>query len=336
MRKMLILIACMSSISFAAQQTGSFSMNISFNQPDYSMTNELAFYVPTDYDSSVSYALIVGFRGGPHIGPGQLRDQLQPLSDSLNAIIMCPESVSLWQNSQEVLVKQLFQYALDTTANMYNIDMNMIYVTGLSFGGRHAVIVGMDTDAGPIYPGLRGIIPFAAGIDSQNVPNYDMNPGTPICTCIGQEDSNTFYTVSYTLHFNATGNGWTTFFNEIPGVGHTMAFPTFIDEMMECIDFIEAQYATSLIEENEFEFTLSPNPAHDQVRITGYPSAVPLEIEIRDLRGKTLYMKTFEAHSNEVSIDLSSLTKGQYILSIKSCPICYDMPRRSIRTFIIE
>jgi hypothetical protein len=320
----------------SAQQTGSFSLVIDFNESDYAFSNELAFYVPEDYDASVSYPLIVGFRGGPHTGPGHLRDQLQSLSDSLNAIIMCPESVSLWQNGQEALVKQLFQYAVDTTASMYAIDINMIYVTGLSFGGRHAVIVGMDTDAGPIYPGLRGIIPFAAGIDSENVPNYDMNPGTPICTCIGQDDSNTFYTVSYTLHFNATGNGWTTFFNNIPGVGHTMAFPTFIEEMMECIDFIEAQYVTGLTEENDFEFTLSPNPAHDLVRISGFPNSAPLEIEIRDLRGRTLYTKTFEGHESEISIDVNSLRKGHYVLSIKSCPICYDLPKRSVRMFMVE
>ena len=73
---------------------------------------------------------------------------------------MCPESVSLWQNNQEELVKPLFQYAVDTTAALYSIDMTRIYVTGLSFGGRHTVLVAMDTDSGPIYPGLRGVIPF--------------------------------------------------------------------------------------------------------------------------------------------------------------------------------
>jgi predicted peptidase len=83
-----------------AQQTGSFSLNIAFDEPDYAMSNEPAFYVPTDYDAGIDYPLIVGFRGGPHTGSDHLRDQLQPLSDSLGAIILCPESVSLWQNSQ--------------------------------------------------------------------------------------------------------------------------------------------------------------------------------------------------------------------------------------------
>lgn len=52
------------------QQIGSFSVTIDFDEPDYSMSNELAFYVPTDCDAATQYPLIVGFRGGPHTGPG--------------------------------------------------------------------------------------------------------------------------------------------------------------------------------------------------------------------------------------------------------------------------
>ena len=118
-----LLFCFVLSLNVMGQDTGAFSLSISFDEPDYSLTNELAFYVPTDYDSTLDYPLIVGFRGGPHTGPDDLRNQLQPLSDSLGAIIMCPESVSLWQNNQEELVKLLFQYAVDTTAALYSIDM---------------------------------------------------------------------------------------------------------------------------------------------------------------------------------------------------------------------
>jgi hypothetical protein len=301
------------SVSFA-QQTGAFSLNIDFDEPDYTMSNELAFYVPTDYDMAVSYPLIVGFRGGPHTGADHLRDQLQPLSDSLNCIIMCPESVALWQGSQEELVKPLFQYAVDTTAALYNIDMDMIYVTGLSFGGRHTVIAGMDIDAGPIYPGLRGIIPFAAGTNSENVADYGEDTSAPICTCIGSDDSN-FYEVSTALHSNATAAGHSTFLNEIPGVGHTMAFPTFIDEMMECIDFIELQYAANLEEYHSFEFSAYPNPVADVLRLEIPVDGFPF-VEIIDGSGKLVMTYSMMPSSSFGFVDMSNLRYGAYLVRV--------------------
>lgn len=302
------------ALHLGAQQTGSFSLNITFDEPDYSMSNELALYVPTDYDAGIDYPLIVGFRGGPHTGPDHLRDQLQPLSDSLGAIIMCPESVSLWQNGQEDLVKPLFQYALDTTAALYSIDMTRIYVTGLSFGGRHTVLVAMDTDSGPINPGLRGIIPFAAGMNAQTVADYGVDTSAPICTCIGSDDA-TFYAVSETLHTSATAAGHNTLFNEVPGVGHTMDFPTFIEEMMECFEFIEAQYTTALIEEQAFEFEILPNPSSDYIRVNA-PVSISTRYILSDVRGVELKVINGMPSVSQRTIDVSDLPAGQYLITV--------------------
>ena len=71
-----------------AQMTGSFQQNVDFNEADYNFTRTLYFYVPTDYDASQSYKLVVGFRGGPHSNAGQFRDQLTFLADSIGAIIL--------------------------------------------------------------------------------------------------------------------------------------------------------------------------------------------------------------------------------------------------------
>jgi len=260
--------------------------------------------------------MIVGFRGGPHSGPDHLRDQLQPLSDSLDAIIMCPESVSLWQGGQEDLVKQLFQYSVDTTAALYNIDMEMIYVTGLSFGGRHTIISTMDTDAGPISPPVRGIIPFAAGTNSENVADYESNTGVPLCTCIGSNDAN-FYNVSSTLHQNATAAGWTTLFNEIPGVGHTMAFATFIEEMMECIDFIEAQYIVDGISENgRAEVSIYPNPAADILNIEVGQMQGAWKARLLDEKGSVASETGGGPYMNKVSMDVRELSPGIYTLEV--------------------
>lgn len=297
-----------------SQQTGAFSLTISFDEPDYDLENELAFYVPMDYDENHSYPLIVGFRGGPHSGPGHLRDQLQPLSDSLNAIIMCPESVALWSEGQEELVKSLYNYSVDTTASLYNIDLEKIYITGLSFGGRHTILASLDSDTGPIPAGIRGIIPFGAGTNSENVADYDNVGAFPICTCIGQDDLS-FFNVSYIFHLNATAAGGTTLFNEIPGVGHTMDFPTFIEEMMECYDFIEAQYPVSIDEYSDFEFELYPNPVSDMLQVTLAPG-YSYRAEIRDTQGRLIKSMFLGITDSMGSLEVSDLARSSYLLTL--------------------
>ncbi|PCH98354.1 MAG: hypothetical protein COB85_01615 [Bacteroidetes bacterium] len=242
MKTKFTFLLLLSTICSLAQQTGSFQQTVIFAEPDYNFTRTLYYYVPTDYDSAQSYKLVVGFRGGPHTNAGQFRDQLTFLSDSIGAIILCPENEGHFWN-QEGLTKQLFQYSVDTTLSLYNIDTNFIYLTGLSYGGRHAVIVSMDTDNG-LIPNLRGVIPFAAGSDSHLEPNYaDIADFPPACICIGLNDAATFITVANTLHNDIASNGGTSFINEIAGVGHTVDFPSYPDEMMECFNFIESQYS---------------------------------------------------------------------------------------------
>ena len=314
MRHVLLIILISSFTSGICQQTGSFSLVIDFDEPDYNLSNELAFYVPMDYDAQNSYPLIVGFRGGPHSGPGHLRDQLQPLSDNLNAIIMCPESVALWQGGQEDLVKPLFQHAVDTTSSLYSVDMDMIYVTGLSFGGRHTVLVSMDTDSGPIYPNLRGVIPFAAGTNSENIADYGVDTSAPICTCIGSDDAS-FYNVSYILNQNATAAGHSTLFNEIPGVGHTMAFPTFIDEMMECFDFIEAQYTTGLTEYDAFDLDVYPNPVEHDLQLM-FMIGSGARVDIFNTMGQLVQSTELTPFNATGHLDVSGLSKGSYLITV--------------------
>ncbi len=291
-----LVVALALSLAFlsnSAQQTGSFDISVAFSQPDYNFTRTLYYFVPSNYDSTQSYKLVVGFRGGPHTNAGQFRDQLTFLSDSIGAIILCPENSGHFWN-QEGLTKKLFEYSLDTTLALYNIDTNFIYLTGLSYGGRHSVIVSMDTDNGPI-PHLRGVIPFAAGSDSHLEPDYvDIADFPPACICIGLSDANNFITVSNTLHDDITTNGGSSMLNEISGVGHTVAFPSYPEEMMECIDFIEDQYdttgtPTSLLNLKVNAPTIFPNPTSGQVTIA---AEVPSEVIVRNASGAIVFQKS--------------------------------------------
>jgi hypothetical protein len=117
------------------------------------------------------------------------------------------------------------------------------------------------------------------------------------------------------LHANATAAGHNTLFNEVPGVGHTMDFPTFIEEMMECFDFIEAQYTRALKEEQAFEFEIVPNPSSDYIRINT-PVSISTHYIISDVRGVELKAIYGMPSVSQRTIDVSDLPAGQYLITI--------------------
>ncbi len=296
-----------------AQMTGSFELSIEFNESDYNYNRLLYYYVPEDYDNNKAYKLIVGFRGGPHSNAGQFRNQLQFLSDSIDAIILCPENIDHFWN-QEGLTKQLFQYSVDTTLSMYNIDPNFIYLTGLSFGGRHSVIVSMDSDNGPI-PKLRGVIPFAAGSESHLQPNYDnVDDFPPSCICIGLSDSNNFINVSHSLYNNILNSGGTSKLVEISNVGHTVDFPEYPDVMMDCINYIEQQHSLSSINQlgllDPNILKIEPNPSSEYIRLSLPNNLTFKKLSLWNYKG----CKIMEPKFSEPFLDLTSLHNGSYII----------------------
>jgi dipeptidyl aminopeptidase/acylaminoacyl peptidase len=315
--KTILALLFLMPIFIKAQTTGSFQQSITFTEPDYNFTRTLYYYVPADYDPDQSYKLVVGFRGGPHNNAGQFRDQLTFLSDSIGAIILCPENEDHFWN-EEGLTKQLFKYSLDTTLAMYNIDPDFIYLTGLSYGGRHAVIVSMDTDNGAI-PNLRGVIPFAAGSDSHLQPDYgDIADFPPACLCIGLNDNANFQSVSNTLHTDITSNGGASLLNEIPGVGHTVAFSTYPQEMLKCLAFIESQYETTGVGEalliDEGRITIQPNPATHTFKFSYDASIHPQSIYITDVSGRIL----MQLGPDQKEVNVSDFLGGIKILVIKT------------------
>lgn len=312
MKYIIITIILVFPFIIQCQDTGSFQKTISFDKDDYTYTRTLYYYVPEDYDATQAYKLVVGFRGGPHSNAGQFRDQLTFLADSLDAIVLCPENIDHF-DVDEGLVKQLFNYSVDTTSMMYNIDPAYIYLTGLSFGGRHAIRVSMDIDDGEI-PNIRGVIPFAAGRNSQLVPDYEeIDQFAPACICIGLSDAQVFKTVSNTIHNEINANAGKSFLNEITGVGHTVAFSTYPTEFMKCIKYIESQYEISNTDDLDVsKITISPNPASNIITIEGLNLRGVFKVEIYNMIGEMLYNRYHL--SKEIWVD--NLSPGTYFLKI--------------------
>ena len=316
MKKIIIIALFLSCIQYLAhsQTTGSFQETVTFDEVDYTATRTLYYHVPEDYDANQSYKLVVGFRGGPHLNAGEFRDQLSFLSDSIGAIILCPENSAHFWN-EEGLTKQLFNYSVAHLMQQYNIDTDYVYLTGLSYGGRHAVIVSMDTDAG-VIPNLRGVIPFAAGSEADLQPNYDdIIDFPPACICIGLEDAQNFINVSNNLNNDIQSHGGNSMLNEVPNVGHTVDFPDYPNEMMECFNFIEAQYSeTNQVNDQELvteQINLFPNPATDSFSLS-FSNAKLTKIKLFDLSGRLI--KVFDP--THTIFDLSHVQSGIYSLEI--------------------
>lgn len=316
MFKFLILISFLTvgHYSITAQQTGSFEVEVDFNEVDYDFDRTLYYYVPTDYDASQSYPLVVGFRGGPHTDAGQFRDQLTFLADSLGAIILCPENIDHF-NTNEGLVKQLFKYSVAMAQEGYSIDQDQIYLTGLSFGGRHAVIVSMDTDSGEI-PKLRGVIPFATGSNAQLEPDYEsIDQFAPACICIGLDDAQVFINVANDINNDIQFFDGNVFLNEIQNVGHTVIFPTYPDEMMECFNYIEAQYGVSSAIDipSQGDITIYPNPSSEILVFEVLDDQKPNRIYLSNLSGEIV--KEISKQASQISI--LDLSQGIYILTVE-------------------
>lgn len=319
---LLLLLSFFTFTALHSQQTGSFQETITFNESDYNATRTLYYFVPEDYDASQAYKLVVGWRGGPHSNAGEFRDQLSFLADSIGAIILCPENIDHFWN-EEGKTKQLFQYSVQETMSNYNINEDFIYLTGLSFGGRHAVIVSMDTDDGAI-PNLRGVIPFAAGLESELAPDYEnVDQFPPACICIGTSDSQNFISVSNTLHNDISSNDGASFLNEISGVGHTVNFPTYPEEMMECIQFIEAQYepvsSTLTNDLLQLEITTSPNPNKGFFNISiSNPLNHRLELSLINQAGIVMKKELIDTQiSSELSWSIKNPVTGIYFLNAR-------------------
>jgi len=318
MKNLIILLLILPFVNILkAQETGSFVQSVEFNEADYNFTRNLYYHVPADYSPDNSYKLVVGFRGGPHSNAGQFRTQLQFLSDSIGAIVVCPENADHFWN-EEGQTKQLFKYSVEHVSGEYNIDPAYIYLTGLSYGGRHAVIVAMDTDDGEI-PAIRGVIPFAAGSEADLQPNYDsIDDFAPACICIGLSDANNFINVSNNLHDDIQANNGLSILNEIPNVGHTVAFSSYPAEMMECLNWIEEQYVvpSSIVKQESLALQIGiyPNPTSRLLNLEIAPGIQISSIELFDSNGSL----TRQYEGSVTNINIENLSAGNYLLIFKS------------------
>jgi hypothetical protein len=115
--------------------------------------------------------------------------------------------------------------------------------------------------------------------------------------------------------------GFPYLYNQIPGVAHTMEYPTFTEEMLECIDFIDSN--TSGLGVSEWagkSVSVFPNPISENQELVLVGLEGDVNISVFDASGKMIWNEQLINTSNRVTISdfRSGLSAGLYSVLIQS------------------
>lgn len=307
------LFSVLISLSAFAQQTGDYTLTIATSEPSLNGDSlDIYFHVPSTYNASVPSKMILGFHGlGNPNNSDQIRNYLSPLGDSLNAVVVCPDPYLQDQPRSEVVLN----LAYDSVMTWFNIDTDQVYITGYSAGSD----VAAQYFFGEPSHRMKGFIWHSPGFFfSPDLSNPEEIP--PVCLCTGTADFTSFLQTA-ALNNSLDGAGFPYLYNEIPGVDHTMEYPTFTEEMMECINFIDANTPNVGISEwTGNVVSMYPNPLNEgqELILTGLEGDV--NILVFDASGKLVWSKQLKNPSNRIAISdfRNGLAIGLYTVSIVS------------------
>ena len=312
-RLLLSTIALFSITVLQAQQTGDYTITIATSDPLLNGDSlDIYFHVPSTYSAATPTKMIIGIHGlGNPDNSNQIRNYLSPLGDSLDAVVVCPDPY-LQDQPRSVAVLNL---AYDSVLTWFNIDANQVYLTGYSAGSD---VAAQYVFGDPEYP-MKGLIWHSPGFFfGPDLSNPQEIP--PVCLCSGTQDFTSFIQTA-ALNSSLDGAGFPYMYNEIPGVDHTMEYPSFTEEMMECINFIDANTSNVGLEEwNGKRVSIYPNPLGDNqdLILTGLEGDVI--ISICNSHGQITWSEQLKNVSGRVSIDdfRACVTAGIYWLTIES------------------
>lgn len=313
MKHLLPLVFLLSSLYANSQQTGDYTVTIATTNALLGGDSlDIYLHVPETYSASVESKMILGFHGlGNPNNSNQIRNYLSDLGDSLNAVVVCPDPY-LQDQPRSTVVLEL---AYDSALAWFNINPNEVYITGYSAGSD----VAAEYVFGEPQRNFKGLIWHSPGFfSSPDLSNPQEIP--PVCMCNGSVDFVSIVQANI-LNGSLNGAGFPYLYNEIPGVAHTMEYPTFTEEMLECVNFIDANTSGVGIEEwSGDEISIYPNPLalNQDLIIEGLSGDI--QLSLFDATGKLVWSQELKNVSERVSIDGLSkdLTRGIYTLSVVS------------------
>ena len=313
MKRLLTFLFALNSVALMAQQTGDYTITIATTDPSLNGDSlDIYFHVPSTYNAGIPNKMIMGFHGlGNPNNSDDIRNYLSPLGDSLNAVVVCPDPYLQDQPRSEIVLN----LAYDSVMTWFNIDTNQVYITGYSAGSD----VAAQYFFGEPSHRMKGLIWHSPGFffnpdlsDPQEIP--------PVCLCSGTVDFTSIVQTNL-LNNSLDGAGFPYLFNEIPGVGHTMEYPAFTQEMLECVNFIDANTSNVGVQEwTGTAVSMYPNPITKGTDLVLSGLEGDVKLALFDASGRIVWNKQLHNASNRTSIsDLSNgLAVGFYTITVQS------------------
>ncbi len=319
-----ILASILLSLSFSflsAQQTGSFNVNINFNN----QSRTLSCYVPNSYDSTQQYQLLIGLHG---LGDNSTNYR-NALINALSWSTHLPNTIFIFPDGGSDPAKDFHAPAGDENIilecinfgkQQYNIDSTDIILQGFSLGGRSALAFGLDNPQ--LFKGLLLNTPAVQGkLDALNLPfagilyNYGNANQIPIFSTMGEND---FFYVSNSERVASILKDNNGIFQDriLANTGHTMPGINYINE---ALDFFNNSTKDSIdvevyrIANNNRYCSTNFIPAI-MVRNVGSSTVNSLEIEYGTNSGTSIYnwsgsIMPFE--SKQITLPSFSGTNGR-------------------------
>ncbi len=265
------------AFSAIAQPTGDFVRSFVLTEsPNTGDTLDIYFYIPANFSFNEPAKMIIGQHGlGNPDNSMQIRQYLTPVADSINAILMCPDPYLQDQPASTASLNE----ALDSAFTWYNVNGNELYIAGYSAGSDVAAQYVLNS---PKYY-MKGLIWHSPGFFA-NPSNSSFSIAPPICLCWGDQDF--VSALQNTTLDNTIGNSDAPYHHiTMPGVDHTMEYPTFPAVMIECINFID-NAAVGVDEKEARNVRIYPNPAQagEAVYLSGLEPNT--QVQLMDVAGR--------------------------------------------------
>lgn len=301
----MVLLLCMAQmVNVFGQSTGSFERTIDVQ----GASKEMSCYVPSTYDASNDYPLIVALHG---CGGNAMayRDEFMNWAETLEAILICPNNYGMQFDDGDIA---FLDAAIDSTANVYAIDASSVYLTGFSCNGKAAIWLSDD-----LSNSIKGVIPLNPYIGVLDA-SYDYDSEILKCICTGDMDSQ--HGLAQQYHDSVLAHGKPSKLNVMPGVAHEWIFQTRDAELTECLNWIDstANAPVGVIEllNQNITITTYPNPMTNELNIR-FEQVMEgeLELQIIEPTGKWVLSNVY-TNTDNINVDVTSWPSGMYGIRI--------------------
>ena len=311
-----------------AQQTGYFTTQFSWTNSNGLQNRSLRVLVPTSYNASNSYALVIGFHGHGDSPNNYIQVINYYATNSYygKVILACPNegtpSTSWFSGTEDFKIISAIINHLKAT---YNIDTNMVIAQGFSFGGKSAYLHGLDE-----ADYLKGIIAHSPGfyntadinntctdpLHCQHKYNYGNSWKLMACITAGSGEYNLGLTEPYltlaskaAIKLNNTGGD--AIFIEVTGIAHSLPPQTTV---RTCWDHVTKPSTGTGDILTIHDFIIYPNPANDFLKVEGFPPGGLKALTIINISGEVVSQVTFR--EEELTVPVSYLAEGIYLVRV--------------------